>query len=352
MLSRLRGGVLRRLDKLIRRRVREWTRLPHDATNAYIHADVKDGGLGVPSLRYSIPFMKKGRLIRLASSVDPMISHLVSHSGTFSKECTNCTRPPVRVGSTVVNSVVEAKVELARQLHSSADGYGLEASAVVPFVHSWVSDGTALMTGASFIHAIQIRGATVSTRKRSARGRPLSSDKCDACGRPETLGHILQVCHRTWGSRIKRHDAVLEKLLKELERRGWSLKRAPVIPVRGGSPQIPDVVAYNDGNCWVIDASVVADNADLNDAHDSKCAKYDTTAVRDWCQVNWPSSDPSGVVRFGALVFNWRGVMSQNSARMCQQLGVTKGHMKLMSCCVTEWGWKVYRTFHRSTARW
>ena len=41
--------------------------------------------------------------------------------------------------------------------------------------------------------------------------------------------------------------------------------RAPVIPVRGGSPQIPDGVAYKDGYCWVIDASVVADNADLDE---------------------------------------------------------------------------------------
>ena len=52
--------------------------------------------------------------------------------------------------------------------------------------------------------------------------------------------------------------------------------RAPVIHVRGGSPQIPDGVAHKDGYYWVIDASVVADNADLDDAHMSKCTKYDT----------------------------------------------------------------------------
>ena len=80
-----------------------------------------------------------------------------------------------------------------------------------------------------------------------------------------------------------------------------------MIPVRGGSPQIPDGVAYKDGVCWVVDASVVADNADLDDAHLSKCTKYDTPAVRDWCQSNWPSEVASGEVRFGALIFNWRG---------------------------------------------
>ena len=344
--------MLRRLDKLVRRGVRQWLRLPHDAVNSFIHAEVRDGGLGVPSLRATIPFMKKARLERLAASTDPMISHMVAMSGTFKTECVNCSRPPVRVGSTVVSSRDEARRVTAEQLHASADGYGLAASAAVPFVHSWVSDGTALMTGAAFIHAVQIRGATVSTRRRSARGRQEASDKCDACGRPETLGHILQVCHRTWGHRIKRHDAVLEKLLHELERRGWSVLRAPVIKVRCGSPQIPDGVAYKDGICWVIDASVVADNADLDDAHLSKCTKYDTPAVRDWCQSNWPSEVAAGVVRFGALVFNWRGVMSPRSAHMCSTLGISQSHGKLMACCVAEWGWRIYRAFSRSTATW
>ena len=46
----------------------------------------------------------------------------------------------------------------------------------------------------------------------------------------------------------------------------WSAIRAPVIRVRGGSPQIPDAVLYSCNTCWVVDASVVADNADLDNA--------------------------------------------------------------------------------------
>ena len=123
----------------------------------------------------------------------------------------------------------------------------MEASAAVPSDHSWVSDGTALMTGASFIHAIHVRGATVSTWGRSARSRQQAADKCDMWGGgvevPRNMGDLEQEVWRscsTRGHRIKRHDAVLDKLLRDLERRGWSILRAPVIPVRGGSPQIPD----------------------------------------------------------------------------------------------------------------
>ena len=117
VLARSRGGVLRQLDKLVRRGVRQWLRLPHDATNAYMHAEVKDGGLGIPSLRATIPFMKRDRLERLATSSVPMISHMVANSGTFARECASCSRPPVRVGSTVVTSRDEARRVRAEQLH-------------------------------------------------------------------------------------------------------------------------------------------------------------------------------------------------------------------------------------------
>ena len=242
---------------------------------------------------------------------------------------------------------------MAEQLHGSADGYGVRTSAGVPYVHSWVSDGTALMSGSAFIHAVQIRGATVSSKKRAARGRPGANTACDCCGRTETLGHVLQVCHRSWGSRIKRHDALMEKFLQSLEIRGGSIVRAPVIPVVRSSPQIPDGVVYFQYHCWVVDASVVADNADLDNAHLSKCAKYDTPAVRDWCQSNWPSHEGTrGSVRFAALISNWRGVMSRRSARMCEALKINKATMKLFAVCVVEHSWRIYRDVHQSTARW
>ncbi|RLJ22762.1 hypothetical protein DJ031_00280 [bacterium endosymbiont of Escarpia laminata] len=352
VLSRSNGAVLRRLDKLVRRGLRAWLKLPHDTTNSYIHADAKDGGLGIPALKIAVPLMKEARLARLARVKDPTIQALVASSHTFAEEVQRCHHPPIRVGSSVIANREEAREAWASSLYESADGYGLKASPAVPFIHGWVRDGTRLMTGAGFIHAVQIRGATVSTAKRAARGRPLATDKCDACGRTETLGHVLQVCHRTWGTRIKRHDALMEKFLHGMENRGWLVMRAPVILVVGGTPQKPDGILYARGRCWVIDASVVADNADLDEAHRSKCAKYDTPAVRDWCQSHWPSPEVPAGVSFGALIFNWRGAMSPLSARMCRALGCNQSDMKLMSVSILEWGWKLFRAFHQSTAVW
>ena len=350
ILSRSNNGVLRRLDKLVRRSLRSWLRLPHDAVNALFHSEVREGGLGIPSLKLTIPLLKKARLDRLARVLDPVISALVANSRTFADERRRCTNPPPKVGDNVVRSMVDAKRELAASLHGAVDGCGLRASRAVPYVHDWVTNGTALLTGANYIHAIQIRSGTVATRQRAARGRPDADRRCDACWRIESLGHVLQVCPRTWGHRIKRHDALLEKFLLKMENRGWAVTRAPVITVRGGSPQIPDAVLYSRSTCWVVDASVVADNADLDNAHVSKCVKYDTPPVRDWCQSNWPSEGVSGDIFFGALIFNWRGAMSQKSASMCRTFGISKSELVVFSAAICEWGWKVYRAFHKTTA--
>ena len=147
-----------------------------------------------------------------------------------------------------------------------------------------------------------------------------------------------------------RHDTIMEKFLQQMEIRGWLVVRAPTIPVTDASPQKPDGVIYTDNICWVIDATIVADNANMQDAYNDKCHKYDTQAVRDWYRLNRPSLDVSCVVLFGALVFNWRGAVAAQSANLGRSLNLPQSFFKILSVCVVEWGWRIYRSFHRTTA--
>ena len=141
-----------------------------------------------------------------------------------------------------------------------------------------------------------------------------------------------------------RHDALMEKFLQQLEIRGWtgvwdcascsdhsSEGRDPPPETRWGD-------IYDDTQCWV------------NDAFISKCIKYDTQAVRDWCRSSRPSQGVSDGLLFRALVFNWRGALSSRSANMCRSLNISKSFMKLLSVFIVEWVWRIYRSFHRSTA--
>ena len=53
---------LRRLDQVVRSTIRKWLNLPHDVPNAYIHSSVRDGGFGIPSLRWMAPLLRLNRL--------------------------------------------------------------------------------------------------------------------------------------------------------------------------------------------------------------------------------------------------------------------------------------------------
>ena len=81
------------------------------------------------------------------------------------------------------------------------------------------------MSGAEFIGCVQLRAGVLPTAKRASRGRPARRVDCDACGRIETVGHILQVCPRTWGHRIRRHNNLCNFVAGKLTRKGY---RAPL----------------------------------------------------------------------------------------------------------------------------
>ena len=60
--------VLKRLDQSVRKCVRGWLNLPPDAPDAFIHAHVRDGGLGVLELSMKIPLMRFERASRILTT--------------------------------------------------------------------------------------------------------------------------------------------------------------------------------------------------------------------------------------------------------------------------------------------
>ena len=55
-------SYLKWFDNMIRSALRSWLKLPKDTPLAFFYANVKAGGLGIPSLRHVIPDLKKNRL--------------------------------------------------------------------------------------------------------------------------------------------------------------------------------------------------------------------------------------------------------------------------------------------------
>jgi hypothetical protein len=66
--GRVSDKTLINLDRETRRTVRSWLDLPHDVPVAYMHAQIKAGGLGIPCLRTHMVVSKRNRSLKLEES--------------------------------------------------------------------------------------------------------------------------------------------------------------------------------------------------------------------------------------------------------------------------------------------
>lgn len=192
IFSRLTAGALNKIDEVIRKFVRKIIHLPHDLPKAPFHAKVADGGLGVPSYRFTIPLIAKRRLTYRCPNEELLY---IDHKH--------------------INSVNQIHNYFKKKLYSACAGAGLRGSSLCSPAHAWVSDGSSFLTGRDFVKAIQVRFGCLYNRARCARGRSENSKHCRrGCKTPETLNHILQQCHSTHTARIKRHDNIVKYLNK------------------------------------------------------------------------------------------------------------------------------------------
>ena len=165
--------------------------------------------------------------------------------------------PAATGGGVQVTSGESLRTALATDLHSSVDDRGLRESDLVPHQHQWVAEGTGLLSGANYIGAVKVRGNLLHSAIRAARGRPNTSVVLGACQRPGSVGHILQVCPRTHGSRVARHDKLVALVQSAAGKAGWSCIREPTIPTTAGLRR-PDLIFHHpERPTYVLDVTVV-----------------------------------------------------------------------------------------------
>lgn len=87
----------------------------------------------------------------------------------------------------------------------------------------------------------------------------------------------------------------------------------PAIPTPAGVRR-PDLVIHGlRKTAFVIDATIVADNADLTERHEGKCHYYDSPVIRQWVKGVIPDVDN---VTFSSVTLNWRGLFAVQSAEL------------------------------------
>lgn len=149
-----------------------------------------------------------------------------------------------------------------------------------------------------------------------------------------SLGHILQVCPRTHASRVARHNKVVKVVASNARKKGWSVLVEPAIPTPAGVCR-PDLVIHGlRKTAFVIDATIVADNADLTERHKGKRQYYDSPAICQWVK---------------AVTMCDTELAVQRAETLCRDIGMSTSFLSLISQVVLEKGLRIYQHYGRST---
>lgn len=331
-------GALNKTDKIIRSAVRDWLALPHDAPNAYMHTTIREGGLGIPSLRWAAPLQRRGRLLAARNT------HYQQGFDDYAKEeLARCTK---RLTDHGVQYTTPEMLETRwrDKLYEKIDGCGLKESFKTPHQHQWVADGSAFLSGKDYINCNKLRISALPTRSRTTRGTT-KDRRCRAgCTAQETLNHVLQQCHRTHAARIKRHDAVLNYMERRIRGAGYMIHRKPHYRTQAGLRK-PDLVATLGQTAVVVDAQVVAEQTDLAAAHLRKKRYY-----QDITEDIKAAHDVQTVVVTSATL-TWKGVWSPNSAEELRRIGfINSADIKIISTRVLIGGLTEFRIFNASSS--
>lgn len=329
-------STLKKCDILVRGAVRKWLTLPHDVTKAYFHANAKDGGLSIPSLRWLMPLHRMKRLKALVVGGQCPTTFISCELGLVERR--------LRDGPSILDSKSKIERRWASLLHSSVDGKSLASSNDVPQQHQWVTDGSRFLSGRDFINTTKLRINALPTKSRSSRGRT-NSRLCRAgCNETETLNHILQTCHRTHGPRVARHNAVVSYIKRAMATKYDYVEEEPHIRTNAGLSK-PDLIAVRGSAAIVADAQVVGEQSDLAVAYARKKEKYSSLLAE--IRARYGVKD----VSFTSITLSCRGVWSRHSVDDLLRSNILRrSELKVLSSRVLVGGMACYNVFSRSTA--
>lgn len=332
------GKLLNKIDRAIRLHVRNWLRLPHDVPIAFLHAPNKDGGLGVPSLRTAIPWMRLSRFAKLEES-------------TY-QTCVEASKKPYVVNFleqtkrllTYKNSRLDSSKACVKfwrsELHNSVDGKALREASLTPGAHSWLIEGTHFLTGREYINICKLHINAMPCLARTKRGRDVAKTCRAGCNSAENLGHILQICPRTHHTRISRHNVIAAYVAKRLRENEFTVLEEPHYRVPGGA-LVPDLVATRGSQTVVLDAQVVSTLHPLTLLHATKTAKY---MNKDF--LNQLGNDRPLV---SSITMNYRGVWASKSVKTLRDLGLIRRDFKTLTIRCLQRGYQGFCAHQRMT---
>ena len=216
--------------------VRRWLRLPHDTSNAAIHAPIPEGGLGLFSTIATSKKLKESRLLNVEGIGGD------EDGGTI-------IRSP-HVLQIMEPKFIKAYIDTStRDLHKHLDTQGLRGIGAVSAASAWQRKVHEVHRGHDFQEAVRVRLGCVPT--------PLIV-RCKCANGSASLGHIVQITH---GLRVHRHDDVTKYLFHCRGKRNKYIDvvREPRLETSVGL-QKPDLLVFDKESVYVVDVQIRADS--------------------------------------------------------------------------------------------
>ncbi|QQP40635.1 Uncharacterized protein FKW44_014747 [Caligus rogercresseyi] len=252
---------VRQAEQVVRLAVRDWMKLARDTPREFYYAPTSAGGLALNELEVRRKLFHNKRMSSLRDSKDPIIRAIIAQDPKY-------VRPQQAIiGGLLYRDSDKAETLYAKALWAKTDTCGLASTAQGHRNFMFLTDRGQKHNDATFCAAVQIMAGAPLTKAKRARFTQLPNrNKCESCGdRIKNLQHILQVCPRVRGARIKRHDQVQALLEVSLKAKNKKFHKDNIIPM-GGTVRKPDLVIIDEKKISVVDPTIVSDTLSLQES--------------------------------------------------------------------------------------
>ena len=310
------------IDQEVRQGLKKFLHLPACAPDGFWYTKVRHGGLGVMPLARVVPSVRIKNLLKVSQSPDEIIRAMARQEDTFQEAERlaldyDLAVPEKGEWARKYNSYWDLR--LLDSYHSLRCHTGQKCFLNQPRINRWLRDPGTLDPG-TWMRAVWLRSGLYPCNETVARGRPDMDTTCRRCKAPvESLAHIIGQCRATKWHRIKRHDAIVDCLAREVNKE-WKAVREAKVTVDGRN-YVPDVIFVREKEAHVVDVSVRYENTPrtLTDAHREKVRKYEPL------ENEVKRLTGATKVTFGAVIVGSRGAWCKSNSDSFKRLGLRRG---------------------------
>lgn len=331
------------LDTAIRKIVRTWMHFPHGVPNAYIHAPVRIGGMGVTCFAIDVPIMRLKRLENVIERTDtPKLSATLANTHYYTETINGCRNELVKtIGGVEKTDRIKYWED---QLEGKFDTMGLTETRYSRASASWVWDKALSLTGRDYIRYHHIRAGCLPSRVRRARGFDAEINCRGGCPYRETNYHVIQQCQRTRGGRILRHNRIVDMIYENFRSGGgMNIYKEPQFRTVIGLRK-PDLVLTDGHTAMVVDVHIVRGDNTAKDRSE-KISKYrDISCFSSGVKRRYQCKN----VVFETIAISYRGIFGKASAELLKRLKFDDRTLFTMSTSVLYGSWLNWSSFNKA----